>query len=187
MLTQGCFMEEMCRDRLPYRVETSLIGRSVRPRGHQEKKKNQIIKRVWHQREFAVVCGVMVNNCNSERDHWVKWLPADTTSKVVKGHQGHWLCFSTIDGGTCDTSLSRSSNAARTLNRWPLAWGHTISQGNFYMSPWRLFTAHHSPLLMGTWPVMSCVQLWAGCKHSAPGSCWSLETSAERENREGIW
>lgn len=64
----------------------------------------------------------------------------------------------------------REQLSSKDIDLLALASGHAISQGNYFTSPRWLCTAHHSPLLMATWPVMSYVQLWAGLQAQHPSA-----------------
>lgn len=136
----------------------------------------------WHQRE-CVVCGVMVNSSN-----WM-WSPSfqmTQQSKVVREKQGDWLCFSTEDGGAWDTSLFGSSSAARTLNWYPLAWGHTISQGHFFTSPSWLYCTSQ-PAANGD---VVCEVLHAAVSRlqtqhpSGPADLWRLQLRRKIRDRK---
>lgn len=82
----------------------------------------------------------------------------------------------------------REQLSSKDIDLLALASGHAISQGNYFTSPRWLCTAHHSPLLMATWPVMSYVQLWAGLQTQHPsallisgGFCWGGEIIQEED------
>lgn len=71
----------------------------------------------WRKKKIsAAVCRVMVNNGKSDVITKLNGFQMTQQSKVVREKQRDWLCFSTEDGGTWDTSLFGSSSASRAMN-----------------------------------------------------------------------
>lgn len=109
------------RDRVPSWVDIFLTGHSICPYGAnmillpKEKKNNGGACNVDIKGSLLFVesCLTMVTLDVITK---LNGFHMTQQSKAVREKQRDWLCFSTEDGGTWDTSLFGNSSATRTMN-----------------------------------------------------------------------